>query len=123
VARVLSRAYDVSAERSAAARPRRRARLAPWLYLLPAFAVYAVFWAGPAAYSVYLSFFDWDMASPTKTFVALDNYPPPWGLPSPRPSALPASTCYGASARSQKFVACGTRGGRGAHDEPPGGAT
>jgi multiple sugar transport system permease protein len=74
VARVLSRAYDVSAERSAAARPRRRARLAPWLYLLPAFAVYAVFWAGPAAYSVYLSFFDWDMASPTKTFVALDNY-------------------------------------------------
>ena len=44
------------------------------MYLVPAFAIYAVFWLGPAAYSLYLSFFDWDMASPTKTFVGLDNY-------------------------------------------------
>jgi ABC-type sugar transport system permease subunit len=36
--------------------------------------VYGLFWIGPAAYSLYLSFFDWDMASPQKTFVYLDNY-------------------------------------------------
>lgn len=46
----------------------------PWLYLAPAFLVYGLFWVGPAAYSLYLSFFDWDMASPQKTFVYLDNY-------------------------------------------------
>jgi ABC-type sugar transport system permease subunit len=46
----------------------------PWLYLAPALAIYGLFWVGPAAYSLYLSFFDWDMASPQKTFVYLDNY-------------------------------------------------
>ena len=75
MARVISRPFDVAASRpSDISRRRRRHRLAPWLYLLPAFAVYGVFWAGPAAYSLYLSFFDWDMASPTKTFVFTDNY-------------------------------------------------
>jgi ABC-type sugar transport system permease subunit len=46
----------------------------PWVYLAPALLVYGLFWVGPAGYSLYLSFFDWDMASPQKTFVALDNY-------------------------------------------------
>jgi multiple sugar transport system permease protein len=59
-------------------RPARRARwlapARPWGYLAPALAVYACFWAGPAAFSLYLSFFDWDMASPQRTFVYLDNY-------------------------------------------------
>jgi ABC-type sugar transport system permease subunit len=36
--------------------------------------VYAVFWLGPAASSVYLSFFDWDMASPRMTAVGWENY-------------------------------------------------
>jgi ABC-type sugar transport system permease subunit len=62
-----------------AARPRARRRAwgtaaRPWLYLAPAFLIYALFWVGPAAYSLYLSFFDWDMVSPQKTFVYLDNY-------------------------------------------------
>jgi len=62
-----------------AARPRTRRRAwralaRPWGYLAPALLVYAFFWIGPAAYSLYLSFFDWDMASPQKTFVYLDNY-------------------------------------------------
>jgi multiple sugar transport system permease protein len=77
VARVIDRevGFGLAVSRSAGAeRRRRRAPLAPWMYLLPAFAIYAVFWLGPAAYSLYLSFFDWDMASPTKTFVLLDNY-------------------------------------------------
>ncbi len=62
-----------------AARPRARRRawlreVRPWLYLAPALLLYGLFWIGPAAYSLYLSFFDWDMASPQKTFVYLDNY-------------------------------------------------
>ena len=62
-----------------AARPRARRRAwlreaRPWLYLAPALLLYGLFWIGPAAYSLYLSFFDWDMASPQKTFVYLDNY-------------------------------------------------
>lgn len=43
------------------ARPRRHAG-AP-----VALVVYSLFWVGLAAYSLYLSFFDWDMASPQKT--------------------------------------------------------
>jgi ABC-type sugar transport system permease subunit len=62
-----------------AARTRRRrhawlTHARPWLYLTPALLVYGLFWVGPAAYSLYLSFFDWDMASPQKTLVYLDNY-------------------------------------------------
>jgi ABC-type sugar transport system permease subunit len=74
VARVIARTLAVATAPPSTAARRRRRPLAPWLYLLPAFAIYAVFWAGPAGYSLYLSFFDWDMASPTKTFVLADNY-------------------------------------------------
>ena len=55
-------------------RTRRRSPSPAWLYLAPALALYATFWAGPALYSFYLSFFDWDMASPRMTAVGLDNY-------------------------------------------------
>jgi ABC-type sugar transport system permease subunit len=46
-----------------AARPRARRRAwlreaRPWLYLAPALLLYGLFWIGPAAYSLYLSFFD-----------------------------------------------------------------
>ncbi len=64
----------VVAEPVAAARRRRTTPSAAWLYLAPALALYALFWLGPAAYSLYLSFFDWDMASPRMTPVGLDNY-------------------------------------------------
>lgn len=70
-------ALGYSVRVAARARTRRHAWLTqarPWLYLAPALVVYSLFWVGPAAYSLYLSFFDWDMASPQKTFVYLDNY-------------------------------------------------
>jgi multiple sugar transport system permease protein len=70
-------ALGYSVRVAARARARRPAWLTParpWLYLAPALAVYSLFWVAPAAYSLYLSFFDWDMASPQKIFVYLDNY-------------------------------------------------
>jgi ABC-type sugar transport system permease subunit len=67
--------YPVGVEARPRARRRAwRAQAGPWLYLAPVLSLYALFWVGPAAYSLYLSFFDWDMASPQKTFVYLDNY-------------------------------------------------
>ena len=75
-ARAVTQAPDVTVRAAGiarAARSRRRPSTG-WLYLGPALAVYAVFWVGPAAYSVYLSFFDWDMASPRMTAVGLENY-------------------------------------------------
>lgn len=42
--------------------------LAPALLLLAAFTVW------PLIYTIYLSFFDWNMISPNKTFVGFDNY-------------------------------------------------
>jgi multiple sugar transport system permease protein len=68
----------VASEGLARSRPRKRRRKrlwpAPWAYLIPVLALYGVCWVGPAVFSVYLSFFDWDMASPQKLFVGLDNY-------------------------------------------------
>jgi ABC-type sugar transport system permease subunit len=77
VARVIDRtgALEIVRVRPARAALRRPSRpSAAWLYLGPALLVYALFWAGPAAYSLYLSFFDWDMASPRMTPVGLENY-------------------------------------------------
>jgi ABC-type sugar transport system permease subunit len=65
--------YGVAVRSRARARRFRRGSL-PWLYLAPALSIYGAFWIGPAGYSLYLSFFDWDMASPQKSFVFLDNY-------------------------------------------------
>jgi len=55
----------------------RRGRLTPrfigYAYLLPAFAVYAVFLLVPFAHSFYLSFFSWDGIT-DKKYVGLANY-------------------------------------------------
>jgi len=42
--------------------------------LAPALILLAIFTIGPLIYTIYLSFFDWNMISPTKTFVGFDNY-------------------------------------------------
>lgn len=44
------------------------------LLLAPALLLLAVFTVWPLIYTVYLSFFDWNMISPNKTFVGFDNY-------------------------------------------------
>ncbi len=47
---------------------------AGYLFLLPAFALYAVFMIYPFIQSIYLSFTDWNGATATKNFVGLDNF-------------------------------------------------
>lgn len=49
-------------------------RVRPFIYLLPAFVIFAVFMVYPICYNVYLSFFEWNMVSPDKEFVGLSNY-------------------------------------------------
>ena len=46
----------------------------PYLFLLPAVEVLAIFMFYPLIYTIYLSFFDWNMVKPVKEFVGLANY-------------------------------------------------
>lgn len=45
-----------------------------YLFLLPSLAVFAVFMFYPLFYTIYLSFFDWNLIKPVKKFVGLANY-------------------------------------------------
>lgn len=53
--------------------PRRGARLTPYLYILPAFLIYAAFMLYPLGRSVHLSLFKWDGLT-LATFVGIENY-------------------------------------------------
>lgn len=64
---------------SPATAPRRRRRGGallqhPWLFLLPALAVYVVFLISPAVQSIAISFTDSNGVSPNPDFVGLENY-------------------------------------------------
>ena len=52
----------------------RSGRLTPYLLLAPATVLFAVFMFYPLLYTLYLSFFDWNMTRPTKEFVGFENY-------------------------------------------------
>ena len=52
---------------------RRQARLAPLLFIAPAFLAFALFVLAPIAQSVWISLHEWDGVGPM-TFVGLDNY-------------------------------------------------
>lgn len=45
-----------------------------YLFLIPSILAFAIFMFYPMAQTIYLSFFDWNLVSPTKEFVGLDNY-------------------------------------------------
>lgn len=45
-----------------------------YLLLVPSIIIFAIFTFWPVIYTFYLSFFDWNMISPTKEFVGLNNY-------------------------------------------------
>ena len=60
-----------------------------YLYILPAFAFYAVFAFGPLLYTSYLSFFDWDGLT-VGTWAGLDNYKELWDDPGIRTSFVHA---------------------------------
>ena len=55
-------------------RRRRGGGLTPWLFALPAIAVYLVFLVYPALNSVFFSLTDWDGLSPTYNIIGLQNY-------------------------------------------------
>lgn len=48
--------------------------LMAYMYLTPALLFFVTFIVAPMLYTLYLSFFDWNMVRPTKEFVGLDNY-------------------------------------------------
>jgi len=45
-----------------------------YMFILPSLLAFAVFMFYPLFYTVYLSFFDWNMIKPVKEFVGFDNY-------------------------------------------------
>lgn len=55
-----------------------RRRIGDWLaflgFIAPNFILLSVFTFWPVAYSLYLSFYRWNMISPTKKFLGLENY-------------------------------------------------
>lgn len=51
-----------------------KSKIKPYIYIAPAMIAFIVFVIGPFAYTFYLSFFNWNMISPTKEFVGLNNY-------------------------------------------------
>ncbi|HEY0237363.1 MAG TPA: sugar ABC transporter permease [Friedmanniella sp.] len=56
------------------ARKKRYGGLTPWLFAIPALAVYATFLVYPALTSLFFSFTNWDGLSPTYDIVGLQNY-------------------------------------------------
>jgi sn-glycerol 3-phosphate transport system permease protein len=55
--------------------------LRPYAYILPTFVFLAVFTHWPILRTFYLSFFKWNMASPTMEFVGLVNFAQAWNAP------------------------------------------
>lgn len=63
-----------AANTAPAARRPRKGGLTPWLFALPALAVYVVFLVYPSLTSLFFSLTDWDGLSPTYNIVGLENY-------------------------------------------------
>jgi multiple sugar transport system permease protein len=49
-------------------------RIAGWVFVLPAMLIYVVFVFGPVLYALFISFFRWELVTPGRTFIGLDNY-------------------------------------------------
>ena len=69
----------LTAEAAVASPPRQRGRrrhggLSPWLFALPALAVYVVFLVYPSITSLFFSLTDWDGLSPSYNIIGLQNY-------------------------------------------------
>lgn len=55
-------------------REEKRQTALGYLFLVPSLAVFAVFMFYPLFYTIYLSFFEWNMVKPVKKFAGLSNY-------------------------------------------------
>ncbi|WP_100486990.1 carbohydrate ABC transporter permease [Sporolactobacillus pectinivorans] len=51
-----------------------RNKLIAYVFIIPSLVIFAVFLIWPVFYTFYLSFLNWNMISPTKQFVGLNNY-------------------------------------------------
>jgi cellobiose transport system permease protein len=49
-------------------------KVSPYIYILPFFALFAVFGAFPLAYTAWVSLFNWDFLGETHRWIGLDNY-------------------------------------------------
>jgi len=49
-------------------------RISPYLYTMPAIVIFLLFFIYPIFYMIYLSFNSWNLISPEKKFVGLQNY-------------------------------------------------
>src|SRR5215218_7252562 len=49
-------------------------RIAGWVFVLPAILIYVTFIFGPVVYALFISFFRWELVTPGRTFIGLDNY-------------------------------------------------
>lgn len=49
-------------------------KLRPYGMVAPAIIIFSLFFIYPIFYMIYLSFFDWNFVSPTKTYVGLQNF-------------------------------------------------
>ena len=54
--------------------PRFRIDLMPYLFILPAVIIYVIFNLGPVLASFFLSFFRWDLLSPTTEYIGFKHY-------------------------------------------------
>ncbi len=73
-----------------------RRTAAAYALLAPALAILILFTYYPAAYVFRLSFFDWDLISPTQTFVGFENYARLIGIESEFWGSLLSTLEYGA---------------------------
>jgi multiple sugar transport system permease protein len=48
--------------------------IAGWVFVLPAILIYVTFVFGPVVYAIFISFFKWELVTPGRTWVGLDNY-------------------------------------------------
>ncbi|WP_336824595.1 sugar ABC transporter permease [Sporosarcina sp. USHLN248] len=49
-------------------------KVRPYLMILPAIIIFALFFLYPIGYMIFLSFHDWNFVSPEKDFVGIDNF-------------------------------------------------
>ncbi len=52
----------------------RKKRFLPYFLIIPSLIFFLIFYIYPILYNLYLSFFDWNLVSPTKDFVKFDNF-------------------------------------------------
>lgn len=52
----------------------RTRRYLPYFLIIPSLIFFLIFYIYPIIYNMYLSFFDWNLISPTKDFVGVENF-------------------------------------------------